>query len=366
MDWFEECFSEVGDPRASNARHDLVELIFIAVAGAVCGAGSCVDMAEFGQAKAPLFRRVLRLEHGIPSHDTFSRLFRLLDPAAFHRAFQRFMGAFASAVAAEEVIALDGKTARRSFDRAAQASPLHLVSAWACGARLVLGQRAVAAGGNEIEALIELLALLDLDGRIVTADAMHCQRRTARAILARGADYVLALKANQPDLLADARLLLDDPYAPPDSSASTVDGDHGRIETRSACVLSDIDHLAQEHGFPGLAAIARIEATREGNGRASSAVRYFLLSKAWPAQRLLEIVRAHWGVENGLHWVLDVVLDEDQARNRRDHGPENLALLRRFALNLLRTNPAKGSIRLKSKRAGWRDDFLLSVLAQMR
>lgn len=366
MGWFEECFSEVSDPRASNARHDLVELIFIAVAGAVCGAESCVDMAEFGLAKAPLFRRVLRLEHGVPSHDTFSRLFRLLDPAAFHRAFQRFMGAFADAIAAEEVIALDGKTARRSFDRAAQASPLHLVSAWACGARLVLGQRAVAAGGNEIDALIELLALLDLDGRIVTADAMHCQRRTARAILDRGADYVLALKANQPDLLADARLLLDDPHAPPDSIANTVDGDHGRIETRRACVLSDIDHLAEEHGFPGLAAVARIEATREANGRASTAVRYFLLSKAWTAQRLLEIVRAHWGVENGLHWVLDVVMDEDQARNRRDHGPENLALLRRFALNLLRTNPAKASIRLKSKRAGWRDDFLLSVLAQMR
>lgn len=366
MDWFLRCFGEVEDPRASNARHDLAEVMFISVAAAVCGAETCVDMAEFGLAKEPLLRRVLGLGHGVPSHDTFSRLFRLLDPAAFHSAFQRFMTAFAEAVAADEVIALDGKTARRSFDRAAARSPLHLVSAWASGARLVLGQRAVAAGGNEIDALIELVALLDIEGRVVTADAMHCQHRTAQALIGRGADYVLALKQNQPALLDDVRLLLDDPEAPPDSVARTVDGDHGRIETRRASVLSDIDHLRREHGFPGLAAVAKVEAIREIDGRASAAVRYFLLSKPWPAQRLLEIVRAHWGVENGLHWVLDVLMDEDRARNRRDHGPENLALVRRFALNLLRTSPAKGSIRLKSKRAGWRDDFLLSVLAQMR
>jgi len=366
MGLFVRCFGEVADPRAENARHDLVEVVFLAVAASVCGAESCVDMAEFGLAREPVFRQVLRLEHGIPSHDTFSRLFRLLDPVAFHAAFQHFMAEFAQAAAAGGIVALDGKTARRSFDRARAASPLHLVSAWACEARLVLGQRAVADGGNEIDALLELLAMLDLKGRTITADAMHCQRRTAAAILAREADYVLALKANQPELLADARLLLDDPQAPPDSRAESVDGDHGRIETRRASVLTDIDYLREAHDFPGLAAIAKIEATREIDRQTRTATRYFLLSKPLGAARLLEVVRAHWGIENRLHWVLDVVMDEDQARNRRDHGPENLALLRRFALNLLRTNTSKGSTRLKAKRAGWRDDFLLGVLAQLR
>lgn len=370
MGRFGVCFGGMDDPRAANARHDLVEVLFIAVAACVCGAESCVDMAEFGWAKEALFRQVLRLEHGIPSHDTFSRLFRILDPAAFHAAFQRFMAEFAQAATQtaqrEDIVALDGKTARRSFDRARDTSPLHLVSAWACDTRLVLGQRAVETGTNEIDALLDLVAMLDLHGRVVTADALHCQRRTAQALLDRKADYVLALKENQPALLADARLLLDDPLAPPDSRAETVDGEHGRIETRRASVLSDIDYLRREHGFPGLVAIAKVEATREVADRTSTAVRYFLLSTVMTAERLLQVVRAHWTIENSLHWVLDVVMDEDHARNRRDHGPENLALIRRFALNLLRTNPDKGSVRLKVKRAGWRDDFLLRVLGQMR
>ena len=370
MGRFGVCFGAMEDPRAPNARHDLAEVLFIAVAACICGAESCVDMAEFGLAKEPLFRQVLRLEHGIPSHDTFSRLFRLLDPARFHAAFQQFMAEFARAAALTAgdggIVALDGKTARRSFDRSRDASSLHVVSAWACGARLVLGQRAVGGDSNEIDALLDLLAMLDLEGQVVTADALHCQRRTAAALLERRADYVLALKENQPALLADARLLLDDPQAPPDSRAETIDGDHGRIETRRASVLTDIDDLRREPAFPGLVAVAKIEASRELAGRTSTAVRYFLLSAAMSAERLLQVVRAHWGIENSLHWVLDVIMDEDQARNRRDHGPENLALLRRFALNLLRTNPDKGSVRLKIKRAGWRDDFLLRVLGQMR
>lgn len=355
------CFADVADPRSENARHDLLELLTIALCAVLCGAESCVDMAEFAAAKEPLLRQFLKLAHGVPSHDTFSRVFRLLNPDAFHTAFSRFMASFADSSAG--IVAIDGKTARRSFERTSATSPLHLLSAWGCEQRLVLAQHKVAAEGNEITAMAALLALLDLEGRWVTADAMHCQRDTAQAIIDRGGDYVLALKANQPELLEEVRLLLDDPAAPPDDVAETVDGDHGRIETRRAAVLSDIDFLCREYDWPGLAAIGKITATREIAGKTSTAIRYYLLSKPLPARRFLQVVRAHWGIENQLHWVLDVILDEDQARNRKDNGPENLALLRRLALNLLRANQDKGSIRGKIKRAGWNDAFLLRLLA---
>jgi predicted transposase YbfD/YdcC len=361
MGRLEECFADLADPRSGNARHDLLELLTIALCAVLCGAESCVEMALFGASKEPLLRQFLKLEHGVPSHDTFSRVFRLLEPGAFHAAFSRFMAVFVESCAG--VVAIDGKTARRSFDRASAASPLHLLSAWSCEQRLVLAQRKVEADGNEITAIGALLALLDLDGRLVTADAMHCQRDTAQKIIDRDGGYVLALKANQPELLEDVRLLLDDPAAPPDDTAETVDGDHGRIETRQAAVLSDVDFLRRDHEWPGLAAVGKITATREIDGKTSTAIRYYLLSKPLPAKRFLEVVRAHWGIENNLHWVLDVLLDEDQARNRKDNGPENLALLRRLALNLLRTNKDKGSLRGKIKRAGWNDAFLLRLLA---
>jgi predicted transposase YbfD/YdcC len=339
-----------------------LEILLIALAATLCGAEGCVDMALFGRAKAPLLRRFLRLEGGIPSHDTFSRIFRLLDPDAFEASFGRFVAAFAARTAAGEIVAVDGKTARRSFDRQGGRRPLHLVSAWAVEQRLVLGQQKVAGDSNEIEALPELLALLALDGQIVTADAMHCQKTTARTILDRGGDYCLALKGNQPALYEDVRLWLDDPANIPDDVCHTVDGDHGRIETRRARVAHDVAWLAERHDFPGLAAVAKVTATRELDGKSTTAERYYLLSTKLGAARLAEIVRAHWQIENRLHWVLDVVMDEDGSRARKDHGPENLARMRRFALNLLRTNPHPGSTRGKIKRAGWDDAFLLDIL----
>lgn len=364
MESFKRCFEGLEDPRAENARHDLLEILMIALAAMVCGAQTCTDMALFGRAKRSLLERFLRLEHGIPSHDTFSRLFRLLDPDAFHQCFGRFMDAFAGAAQAEaSVVALDGKTARRSFDRAAGGTPLHVVSAWASETGLVLAQRAVKPGANENEAVLAILGLLRLDGVIVTADAMHCQRRIAEAILARGGAYVLALKSNHPGLLDDVRLLLADPQAPPDDVAETVDGDHGRIETRRATVLSDVEYLQAEHDFPGLRAVAKVEACREIGGRTERSTRHFVLSAPMSAARLLEVVRAHWGIENGLHWVLDMTFDEDRARNRKDHGPENLALLRRLAINLLKAAPENASIRAKIKLAGWDEQFLLATLA---
>jgi predicted transposase YbfD/YdcC len=368
MEWFRACFGDLVDPRTGNAqRHDLLELLLIALAATLSGAETAVDMALFGQAKEPLLRRFLRLEGGIPSHDTFSRLFRMLDPDAFEASFGRLVAAFAAQVGAAEagngavVVAVDGKTARRSFERKGT-RPLHMVNAWAVEQRLVLGQRRVEGDSNEITAVPELLALLALDGRIVTADAMHCQKATAQIILERGGDYVLALKANQPALDEDVRLWLDDPATVPSDVHQTVDGDHGRIETRRALVAHDVAWLAERHGFPGLAAVAKVTATREIDGKSTTASRHYLLSTKLDAARLAAVVRSHWHIENRLHWVLDVVMDEDGSRARKDHGPENLARLRRCALNLLRANPDKGSTRGKIKRAGWDDAFLLKTL----
>jgi predicted transposase YbfD/YdcC len=361
MERFRACFADLADPRSGNAqRHELDEIMMIALVATLCGAESCVDMALFGRAKEALLRRFLRLPGGIPSHDTFSRIFRLLDPAAFEACFSRYLRALSERIAG--VVAIDGKTARRSFDRQRGRAPLHLISAWACETRLVLGQLRVDDKSNEIPALPELLALLLLDGGIVTADAMHCQKDTAQAILDRNGDYVLALKANQPALFDDVRLLLDDPAAPPDDLASTTDGDHGRIETRRGAVVHEVAWLAETHEFPGLNAIGKVTAAREQDGKITTATRYYLLSRPLPASRFLEVVRAHWQIENCLHWVLDVVLDEDQARARKDHAPENLARLRRFALNILHANQDQGSTRGKIKRAGWDDAFLLSLL----
>ncbi len=343
MQGFRACFADLVDPRRGNAqRHELDEIVMVALLAMVSGAETCVDMALFGRSKEALLRRFLRLPGCIPSHDTFSRVFRLLDPAVFETCFARYVAALAERI--EGVVAVDGKTARRSSDRQSGQGPLHLISAFACDTRLALGQRKVDGKSNEISALPELLALLTLDGCIVTADAMHCQKATAEAILDRGGDYVLAVKGNQKTLFEDIQLLLDDPETAPDDVAQTVDGDHGRIETRRATVLHDVAWLAERHGFPGLAAVGKIEATREIDGKTTTACRYYILSKPLSAARFLEVVRAHWHVENRLHRVLpdrfrDVVMDEDQSRARKDNGPENLARLRRFALKIHNAEP---------------------------
>lgn len=366
MGFFIQCFEDLPDPRTGNAqRHDLLELLTIALAASVCGAESCVDFADFAEMKEGVLRQFLHLENGLPSHDTFSRIFRLLDPQAFSACFTRFAEGLAGATKAEGVVAIDGKTLRRSFDRAAGASPLHMVSAFASEARLVLGQVSVAEKSNEIIALRELLGLLELSGTVVTADALHCQKDTAAAILDKGGDYVLALKANQSGIVSDVELMLADPAIHPDDEAGTTDAEHGRIETRKAAVYTT-PWLGQTHAFPGLAAIAVIDAIREVDGKATAARRLYCLSKPMSAARILAVVRAHWSVENQLHWVLDVILDEDAARNRKDNGPENLGVLRRLALNLLRQNSLARSIRRKIKLAGWNDEFLIAVLAQVR
>ena len=360
MQKFTRVFQELPDPRAGNARHDLTEILVIALAAVLCGAEGCADMADFGEAKEGVLRQFLQLEHGIPSHDTFSRVFRILDPQAFEAAFRAFMAAFAEQISG--VVAIDGKALRGAFEHGRKSTPLHLVNVWAADARLAIAQHR-APNRNEVAGTLEVLKLLSLKGCVVTADALHCHAAMARGILERQADYVLALKENQSALFADATALLE-PLA--HQIEDVIDPSHGRAEERRASVIPAAA-LAKKHGFPGIRAIGRVELRRRiGNTDDPPAVRYFLLSKVFSPTRLLAITRSHWGIENQLHWVLDVVFDEDRARNRKDHGPENIAVLRKLALNLLRTNPDRASIRRKIKRAGWDDAFLLTLLSQMR
>lgn len=362
MEKFESIFRDVPDPRADNARHDLVDILVIALAAVLCGADSCEDMAEFGLAKERLLRQFLRLEHGIPSHDTFSRVFRLLDPQAFEPVFRRFMAEFAEGL--HGVVAVDGKALRGAFERGRKTTPLQLVNVWAAEARLAIAQR-LAPRRNEVAAALEVLELLSLDGCIITADALHCHAAFAQRILDRGGRYVLALKANQSALFADAQALLEPAAARPQAEQRVI-GSHDRDEHRLAVVVRAAV-LARKHRFPGIKAVARVELHRRVAGTQDPPlVRYFLLSRPFSPARLLAITRAHWGIENQLHWVLDVVFNEDRARNRKDHGPENLAILRKLALNILRSHPSTASIRRKIKRAGWDDDFLITMLAQMR
>lgn len=358
MDRVVEYFGAVADPRAGNARHDFLEVIFVALAASLCGAEDCTEMALFARAKLEVLRQVVKLDHGAPSHDTFSRVFRMIAREPFEAAFAAFMKAFGGAL--QGVVAIDGKALRGAYARGRRAMPLHLVNIWAAETRLVIGQR-LAPGRNEVLGAQQALALLRLDGCIVTADALHCRPDTARAILATGADYALALKANQPTLLARAQALVRD--ADPATGAHQPPAiAHDRRESRSAIVLP-----ADDLDFPGVAAVAMIESHRQPTGQHEThAVRWFLLSTVLSPQRMLDVARAHWTIENQLHWVLDVDFGEDAARARKDHAPQNLAILRKLALNILRQHPDKGSIKGKIKRAGWNNAFLLSLLAHMR
>lgn len=363
---FKRLFRSVPDPRAANARHNLLEILFIAFVAVLCGAEGASDMAEFGEAKEALLRQILRLEHGIPSHDTFSRVFRELDPRAFEQAFRRFLSAFAKAngIDLTGIVAIDGKALRGAYERGASATPLHMVNVWAVGARMVLAQ-CKAPGRNEASGALEALELVSLHGCTVTTDALHCRRAFAAKVLAQGGHYVLALKQNQRALFADA--VRQFRRAGTRSVAEHLEpSTHDRREWRRATILRNAS-MATKHRFPGIAAVARVTCRRRVHGsRSEPTVRYFLLSRYIPAKRLLQITRSHWSIENQLHWVLDVVFDEDGNRARKDNAPENLAILRAMVLNVLRSHPSTISMRRKVKRAGWDDAFLLSMVNQMR
>jgi predicted transposase YbfD/YdcC len=363
MQQFASLFAVVPDPRAANARHVFTEVLFIAIAAVLCGARNCSEMELFGISKEPLLRRILGLPHGIPSHDTFSAVFRNVDPLAFAQAFGRFTAAVGKTLSALKVVAVDGKSMKGAFAKGQQHAPRMLVTAWGAEVRLTLAARPVK-GGNEAAAAIELLSLLDLKGATVTADALHCSREMAAGIIGRKADFVLTLKGNQGPLHASAKALIEAGVgAAP--SAETRDVAHGRAELRRAVVIA-APGLAEAHHFPGIKAIGRIDSVREVDGVREQTTRLFVLSQMLTPAELLRIVRKHWGIETSLHWVLDVVLDEDRQRTRKDHGPANLAMLRRFALNVLRQDTSKSSLTGKMKRAGWDDAFLLSLLSHMR
>ena len=362
LDQFVACWKELEDPRTGNAGlHDFHDLLMIALCTVLCGGQGAVDMALFAAAKEPFLRGFLKLKHGVPSHDTFSRLFRFLDPVQFRAAFQRFMASFSERF--QGVVAIDGKVLRRSFDRASGKSPLHMVSAWGCEQRLVLAQIATDAKSNEITAVPKLLEMLSLKGTIVTVDALNCQRDIAQQIVAQGGDYVLALKGNQGTLHDDVVRFLDDPESKAVTAEPVVDADHGRIETRTATVSTDIGWLQEDHHWPGLTAIGKVVRIRETPSKTTTETAYYLISTALSSERFNEVVRFHWGVENRLHWRLDVVMNEDQARNRLGNGPHNLAVLRHMALNVMQKDATRGSFRGKLKRAGWDDAYLSRILA---
>jgi predicted transposase YbfD/YdcC len=360
-------FRKLRDPRAANASYPLLEILVVALAAVLSGAESATDMADFGRRKIEMLRRFLPLEKGTPSHDVFSDIFRMLDPEAFERVFRQFMAAFAKFhnLDLNGVIAIDGKSLCGAYERGKSATPMHLINVFAAKARMALASRK-ALGRNEHEAALEVLQMLRLKRKIVTADALFCSRAFAKTVRDQGGHYVLALKKNQGKLFTAVEGRFGR-AGERDTATQLHEVAHDRREARRATVMHD-NKLAEMHDFPGIAAIARVTSRRKCKGRPADKpfVRYYLLSKYLAADRLLAVVRSHWSIENQMHWILDVVLAEDANRARKDDAPENLAVLRRLALNMLRAHPEQISMRRKVKAAAWDDGFLLSLFGQKR
>lgn len=360
-------FRTVHDPRDMNARHELASILFLALAATLCGAKTCVEIAEFAEANRTDLAEVVPLPHGTPSHDTFSRVFRLLDPVELARAFQLFMSALRRDLGlgpARGVVAVDAKSLRRGYEAGRAHMPPLMVSVWDSQTRLAIAQQR-APGGSEIAATLALLKGLVLKGCTVTADALHGHAEMARTVRAAKAHYCLGLKGNHGPLFSAVAAAF--AAAGPDLSFhETTEAGHGRHERRRASVLP-AKALGAAHAFPGLVAVGRIEACRTpARGSPAQATRYVVLSRALAPYKLLEVVRAHWSIENQLHWTLDVIFDEDDARSRKNYAPENLAVIRRLALNILNAHPSKRSTASKIRQARWKKDFFLSLFTYMQ
>src|SRR3954452_2594160 len=362
---FLDHFKELPDPRQrGKVTYPLDEVLLLSLLAVLAGAESFVEIARFGAKKLELLRRFRPFVDGTPSHDQLGDIFATLDAEAFSRCFVSWVGQLTGAPA--EVIAIDGKTARRSFGKKGEGA-LHMVSAFAARQRLVLGQVKVADKANEIVAIPKLLDLLAIEGAIVTIDAMGCQRGIAQKILDKKADYVLALKGNQGTLREDVEVFAAEQKANgfQDTTISrhqTVDGDHGRIEIRTTTVIHDVAWLQDRHDWPGLKGIVMVESTREIGEKTEFETRFYITSLLLLAAQVGPVVRSHWAVENSLHWVMDMIFRDDECRVRTEHAPANFTTIKHMAHNLIRKTPGKDSLRLRRKVAAWDDDFLASLI----
>jgi predicted transposase YbfD/YdcC len=363
-------FGSLEDPRDIRGKeHLLLDIITIALCAVISGAEGWEDMAEYGRAKQDWLATFLSLPNGIPCGDTFGRVFARLDPEQMQRCFVSWVSAI-SALLGAEVVAIDGKTLRHSDDKGCGKAAIHMVSAWASANRLVLGQRKVEDKSNEITAIPALLKVLEIAGCIVTIDAMGCQREIAAAIVERGADYVLALKSNQGSLFEDVQWLFQQAQASgfqdvAHSFAQSIDKGHGRIEIRRCWTLSELDYLVQLPLWGGLQTIVMVQSERHDNGQITIEERFFISTLTSQATLLLNAVRTHWSIENSVHWVLDVSFHEDACRIRRDFAPQNMAMLRHLALNLLsQDSSSKRGIAARRKKAAWNHSYLIKLLTQ--
>ena len=368
-------FAALKDPRQSwKVLYPLPEVLLLVLCGTLAGAEDFVEIKRWGQMHQEFLLRLLPYKAGVPSHDTLNDVINAIDGALFAQCFAAWVEGLRApapvSATVPEIVAIDGKTSRRTHDRSKVRGPLHMVSAWASSQRLVLGQQACEAKSNEITAIPLLLERLALTGALVTIDAMGTQTSIAQAVLDRGGDYLLALKGNQFSLHDEIRRYLDDPATMIHSRFETTDGDHGRIEVRRHLVSHDVDWLTTsrrfpgEPRFPGLRAIAVVEAEVERNGSTSIERRYFLSSMPLDARLFAYAVRCHWHVENRLHWVLDVVFHEDLSRLRSGAGPQNMATVRHMAMNLLRGPKDKHSLKVRRKSAAWDTEYLEDLLRQ--
>ena len=361
-------FKDLADSRQqAKVIYPLDEVLLLALLATLAGAETVTDIARFGEKKLALLRRFRPFADGTPPHDRIGDIFATLDADQFQRCFVAWVASVTGIPAG--VIAIDGKTVRRSGGKKAGMAPIHMVSAFAARQRLVLGQVKVAEKSNEIIAIPKLLAMLAIEGAIVTIDAMGCQRDIAQTILDKKADYVLALKGNQGSLRADVEVFVTEQKASgfADTTLSrdtTVDGDHGRIETRTTTVIHDIEWLQERHDWPGLKAVVMIESCREARGKTERETRFYLTSLVMVAALIGPIVRSHWSIENSLHWVMDMMFRDDECRVRTDHAPANFTTIKHMAHNLLRTASSKDSLRLRRKVAAWDDDFLAGLIAR--
>ncbi len=364
---FLDYFKDLPDPRqAGKVIYPLPEVLLLCLLAVLAGAETFVDIARFGEKKLDLLRRFRPFLHGTPAHDHLGDILSVLDAEQFERCFVDWVAALTGAP--REVIAIDGKTLRRSGAKKDAQAAVHMVSAFAAHQRLVLGQVRVADKSNEIVAIPKLLDLLALEGAVVTIDAIGCQREIARKILEKKADYVLALKGNQGALRDDVEVFAAEQKAKgfKDTKVTrheTVDGDHGRIETRTYTAVHDVDWLKERHDWPGLEGVVMVESAREIGDKIERETRFYITSLAWLACQLGPVIRSHWAIENSLHWVMDMVFRDDECRVRTDHAPANFTTLKHIAHNLVRKAPGKDSLRLRRKTAAWDDDFLASLLA---